>query len=310
MGRIERRMARRAEQDERRRQRAASPDVTRIRRVPTLVGADGKALPAPLLGAPALGATWDRVRSWEPPREWVEQLAELSPVSTQHSWLKLVWLAGDAWEPVERWCLYEMIPEQHVRPDVLAWLRGPNPRTMGHYDRRKGRWVSHGPPISRLQWELFRETRCFGHLWWIIQGSGGGHAYRISPLESAMLEVRTGRADLPAPGDLPYAPFDERVLRWVRERDRLAAFRLMCNYADRSSASFDREDMETLVQVREEVGRWLETQMLQAVEEVGPIAPSDLPSADEVARRLGPMVADDVFMADADDVEESFLTER
>ena len=44
------------------------------------------------------------------PDRWAEDLAQLAPKNDLRPWLLLAWLSGDPWEPVQRWCVYEMVP--------------------------------------------------------------------------------------------------------------------------------------------------------------------------------------------------------
>jgi hypothetical protein len=179
----------------------------------------------------------------EVPAEWEASLAAVSPKSDTLPWLKLAWMAGMPYEVVGRWVLYEMIPLSMVNgqgksivPDfLLNALRGQDPRTLGEWTTdvdpetldaipSKRRWVSHST-VSRLQWELFRATNCAPFLFWIIQGRNGGHRWRLPAIEKHFITSLYGpEADVPLPGERPYADFDQRTLDQVVRHDKLAAW--------------------------------------------------------------------------------------
>ena len=174
------------------------------------------------------------------PREWGEQLHQLAPQSEMVPWLRLAWLSGDPWEPVQRWCVYEMVPlriwwgiiqahrSRGKRPEeiweyeILRHLQGPDPRGMGHWDSVLGKYVTEAE-VTRQEWQMHREFKAVPKLFWIIQGDQGGHKRHFSPIEQKYLKMLRLPEDPPAPGDLPYAEFDSRVLFQLQRRDRLHA---------------------------------------------------------------------------------------
>lgn len=179
---------------------------------------------------------------WEHPElpRWQRRLEEVFPRTEKLNWLKIVWEPGMPQHPrdntgiseqyVHRWVIYEMIPRlEFVPPWAIQSLIGPNPRVVGKdvldRDEKTGDevwfWSSHSW-VSRTQWKLFRETGCWSQRYWIIQGSGGGHFANLGVAEKRFLAER-GRADaeMPAPGDLPYAELDNRTIWKLMEFDRL-----------------------------------------------------------------------------------------
>jgi hypothetical protein len=124
----------------------------------------------------------------------------------------------------ERWIIYEMVPQKDFVPfEILDDLNGRSPRMRGHdyeEDELRG-WLSESL-VSRTQWELYRETGQYGRRLWIIQGVSGGHPEALSDNEREFLKAR-GRGDLqlPEPGDLPYAEFDQRVVYRLLALDKL-----------------------------------------------------------------------------------------
>lgn len=157
---------------------------------------------------------------------WQKQLDELFPPSGHTSWMKLVWVAGDDWEVdgvhqgIERFYIYEMIPEEYTSPDILYELRDM-PRPVIRYDPVFKDVVGDDRYVTRLQWDLYRETKCYGRPYWVIQGESGGHQRFFSTLEKQFLELQGLPTDPPLPGTLPYAPFDKRVTDMLLKHDRL-----------------------------------------------------------------------------------------
>lgn len=161
------------------------------------------------------------------PPEWDAMLAAVSPRSQRLPWLKLAWMSGMSYEPVCRWVLYEMVPDLGiVDPFRLAALRGPPPRQLGEWvvDEEPPyakRWVSHSL-VSQLQWDLFRDTGCAPFLFWIVQGPNGGHRWRLPAAEKQFVCSLYGEgADVPSPGERPYADFSQRTIDQIVRHDRL-----------------------------------------------------------------------------------------
>jgi hypothetical protein len=166
------------------------------------------------------------------PPEWQRELERHWPRSDRVTWLKLVWEPGfkvrgsdqHVVYPVQRWVIYEMVPQKDFVPfEILDDLRDRSPRVRGHDYEDSGLrgWVSESL-VSRTQWELYRETGQYGRRLWIVQGVCGGHPEALSDNEREFLEMR-GRGDLelPEPGDLPYAEFDQRVVHRLLGLDKL-----------------------------------------------------------------------------------------
>lgn len=155
------------------------------------------------------------------PRDWATQLAELYPRSEQISWPRLRWEPGYPWEVVERWMIDEMIPPHAVMPDVLEQLQSPTP-PQGHWDAVLDEYVHDDDSIiTTTAWKLFRETGCWARPFWVIQGTKGGHKRWFSESEKKLLRLHGLPSDPAAPGDLPYAPFDNRVIQKLTQHDLL-----------------------------------------------------------------------------------------
>lgn len=241
--------------------------------------------------------SWGRRRSYEPPVAWAREVHRIAPRSDRYSWLHLVWVAGDPWAPIQRWCLYQMVPKRLTPPWIAAWLNGPNPRTMGYWSPKHQEWVSKAPPISELQWRLWREVGGYGQLWWVIQGEAGGHRASLSDFELKLVKLRGYNGPWPEPGDLPYAPYDGRVSERVMQFDKMQSYRMMAEFAERSPEQLESEEHDVAAMMRQQLGTWLYSQIEGAVESSPSIAPSALPTAAPG------------FMSDMDRVDHDFLHE-
>ncbi len=186
---------------------------------------------------------------------WQAELERVVPRLDQLSWLKVVWEPGYAWDRRNRWVLWQMKPafravqkfdasgkphttrELNMSAELWAALNGPDPMSEGHacFDGwcdctlKHKRWVggSAVPGVDWMTWKLFQETGCYGARWWVIQGENGGHRYALSSSEKRMVQFQSGGGDdfrLPKIAELPFAPFDERVLEHVRRYDKLIAW--------------------------------------------------------------------------------------
>lgn len=218
------------------------------------------------------------------PEAWERSLWLIAPPSEHLTWLKLRWEPGDAWEPIERWMIWQMRHPRFVRPEVLAELRGPDPRSAGHYCSRDsfsrcGERQCKNPPnawrggraklIDYAQWKLFQETGHYGTRWWCIQGDAGGHRHRLTAVESKVSRINGGASDTPAPGDLPYADFDLRTWRKVAELDRVRMWQGVIRYTERNHDQMDAEEKEEGVKARVALWSWLESQVKHTVDAIG-----------------------------------------
>jgi hypothetical protein len=163
------------------------------------------------------------------PRDWEAELAELSPPTSKFTYLKLLWEPGYPWEPVERFLLYQLVPRRALTSEfqqaIVEQLEHPLPPSkMGnYYDAVLGTFVRNPDCLitERAYW-LYRETGCWGRPYWVIQGDKGGHKRWFSEVEKKFLRLANLPSDPPAPGDLPYAPWDERVKAALATHDLMA----------------------------------------------------------------------------------------
>lgn len=190
------------------------------------------------------------------PPAWERRLREISPISDTHSWLAFRWF-----DEAQRWVLYECIPIRFIADnDKLADLAGPDPDTADGADVL----------VSRFQQQMFRLHRVDARPCWVIQGTNGGHhaAYTKAMQEDhRALGLPT---EPPKPGDLPYADFDERVVRQLVEMSKLVRFKNDFGEFKRRFGTVDgqkREAANALRAARERYVRFINSQFTDGDEE-------------------------------------------
>lgn len=211
----------------------------------------------------------DRIHA-EPsfPPAWTRRLRAISPVSETAQWLHprmfpvevgaVDAVSGRTVGPV--WVLYTMTPAALITDQSkLAQLAG-TPWWDLPKEQQYGRMLT----TSSYQWEMFRQYQCWARPYWAIQGERGGTPMSYSPWEAAMLKAHGLPTDVPNPGSLPFAPFDERVVEAIQARDRM---RLMgsrfAHMADPSAAAADvqAEDDAAEKAGRAEFVKWFAERM-------------------------------------------------
>lgn len=216
-----------------------------------------------------LGFSYDRPPL---PEQWERELSHIAPRSNFLTWLKLRYITGDPWEPIGRWCIYQMRAPRLIenRVDLLRELRGPHPRSTGFFDEKLGMWRGGAAKqVSRDTWELFQETGHYGKLWWVIQGHQGGHRYVLDKIESKISRLNGGPGDTPAPGNLPYAEWDRRVFSKIVQLDRVRMWKHVTDFASRNHEQMDAEDEQEAQMARAAMWGWLESQVKSTVETIG-----------------------------------------
>lgn len=160
----------------------------------------------------------------EPPIAWADALARIAPRSERFSWLLLYWWAGEPWQEVQRWSVWEMLPQAWLCrtprfadqfAPVLAALEGPPPKSLRRFGPT-GQFLYSEAEVTQEQWELWRATNCLARPFWIIQGDRGGHKWSFSPPEAMLLKLYGLPTEPPRPGDLPYAEWSDRTAAALR----------------------------------------------------------------------------------------------
>lgn len=231
-----------------------------------LLDAAGQPLTAPSMAAVSrAGAVRDEYRTTPPVNEktlanWRQRLRMVSPHHDQLSFLHLVWEPGWPWEPVGRWMLFECLPLDFVDGEIIKDLQGVDPATLNTHDAITGE-ITQKTLVTAMQWRLFRETGRYCRPWWVIQGEGGGHKVFLSDIEKKLLRMAGYPEDFPSPGELPYAPFDNRVLDQVQRHDKLQRANGDIKRMARMSATGNADRAKTL---RRQLVAWLGGQMEEA----------------------------------------------
>jgi hypothetical protein len=148
-------------------------------------------------------------------------------------------------------------------------LEGPNPRENGYFDKILGRFVYRAeclpPNITQRQWLLWRSEKAFAEPIWIVQGENGGHKRRFSELEGVILRKAGLPREAPDPGDLPFAPFDDRILdKLTRMGELQAHFDALMKWAelrpDEERVAY-KKSLTQAARIEAEILDWLEPQI-------------------------------------------------
>lgn len=148
------------------------------------------------------------------PPEWLAPLHAIAPKNDQVSWLTFRWLSS-----AERFVIDECIPAAFIPTEKREQLAG-----VPWWQLPKKAQEGRRRMVSAYQWWMYREHRVWARPFWCLQGIGGGTPARYSDIEQKLLKAMGQETDPPAPGSLPYAPFDERAITAVRARDALRRY--------------------------------------------------------------------------------------
>jgi hypothetical protein len=242
------------------------------------------------LTAPDALFRYDPPVSPETLARWQARLDEESRVAERKGRLLIRWEAGEAWEPIQRFFLWQAVDPRHV--EIEPWIRkalnGPHPRSTGHWcasgvDPRTGarycdcllkrnRWVGGATRlIDRATWEIHRETGLYATRWWVIQGDSGGHRYRWGQDEPqvTIAQVKKLPTRPPYAGDLPYAPFDERVVQQIRKERRAAFLLQQLEDAHSRADALTAEETQAAQSAAKAVWDWADEEATRLWEEEG-----------------------------------------
>lgn len=152
--------------------------------------------------------------------EWEQLVKQASPRHDHLSWLYPVYEPGWPWEPVGRMMLFETYPNDVVNPDFLTELQGPDPAQLTTRDPFTG-VINQKTMVTAMQWRIYQKIGRLAKPFWVVQGDGGGHKVFFSTEEKKLLRMAGYPDSLPAPGELPWAPIDERVIGHIHRYDKL-----------------------------------------------------------------------------------------
>jgi hypothetical protein len=224
----------------------------------------------------------------EVPREWEQQLAEISPPTNRFTYLKLIWEQGYPWEVCERYFVYQMMPARMMTSPFHAGILEQLERALppqGYYDHTLGQYVEEANClITTRAWKLYRETGCWGKPYWVIQGDKGGHKRWFTQVEKKFLRLVGLPDEPPEPGELPYAPFDDRVLAKLREHDVLQGDQSNLRRSQSLTHGFQSARTELLErELRQKLTAWLKDQ----AREIGPEYDDGLAAIDAPRQLIG-----------------------
>jgi len=216
------------------------------------LGTEGPA--EPIDPAPSLSSSSRDTFVWDlqPPADWQRQLEEIIPRGEVVSWLWVAWVPGDPADPVQRWVLYEATPAARVSEYFREAIQG------------LGEAADDGEALTAEQLRIldfWHREKALLEPFWVIQGERGGHKYRFTETEKARLRLHSLPDDPPLPGALPYAPFDQRVLRQIRAWHALR--HAYANIREMNKHRRDRAEQD----FRRELLTWLQGQIAGSTEE-------------------------------------------
>lgn len=200
-----------------------------------------------------------------PPPAWRRRLEQLWPQTERAQWLKLRMfpvehLAVHGRMKHDVWVLYTMTPASLIAdPTLLAMLQGP-PWWELPPDQQYGRMQI----VSSYRWEMFRQYQCLASPFWCLQGHVGGTPMAYTPYEAALLRAHGLPLDVPEPGTQDFAPFDERAVVAIAERDRIRKLGSRFDHLgdpSRAVADVKREEEEAEVLYRSEFVKWFTARM-------------------------------------------------
>ena len=167
-----------------------------------------------------------------PDPEWVRALEPFGPVMERRAHLLFVWESGTPVEPIQRWEIYEATPLAYVPEWKIGAFHADPPcrcATPWTPEPRCPRCQGLNSPGRYRILDYLRQTECLALPFWVIQGTQGGHKHRFNQVEQQWQRMMGRKEDPPDPGSLPYAPFDNRVTRKLRQYNR--AWRAYANLA-------------------------------------------------------------------------------
>ena len=247
-------------------------------------------------------------------KEWTTSLHGVCPHYTGVSWFKGVWEPGEEWDPVQRYVIWQMrTPEETQRlilrdyPGVTGFHE-EHPRKDAKWDKKLGCFVKKDGRLAKtdkLTWELYHETGCYGIRFWVIQGDRGGHRFHLSHLEKQILKFASGgkMRDVPRMGDLPYAPFDARVLPHFRRIEQAAMARKICKYASANQERLDLDERREWEYARTLLFDWMG-------EQFGAIYDEFRPFIKEQLRKVPHAVGAKPERTDGDELKDRFVHDR
>jgi hypothetical protein len=190
----------------------------------------------------------------QPPKHWIDMLGEWGRPKDRMAHLD-IW-----WDPdCSRWLLMECVPPHGVSDELrLALLTYPDKT-----------------PFRRRQSAHYKEHGKIPLAFWIIQGEHGGHRLEYGEHEQTLAQWYGGSREPPAPGSLPYAAFDHRVL------DALAGYDRVMSKFSSLTAAYEGDAKAALEQMRIDMLAGIDDSMRDVARDAaGELSDMDLPVVD------------------------------
>ena len=176
--------------------------------------------------------SWEVRDEWVKPvpESWERRLRQISPIVDKTSHLRFRWR-----QATEQWELYECSPitvlsESRVKQLTKHWSELPE-------SEQQGRKLF----VTEYQHYMFRVHRVEAQRFWVLQGNHGGTPAAYTDREEQMLRSINEPTEVPPPGLLPYAPFDERVVKAVQARDLLMKYEGSLDKLQKSVSSEEQQ---------------------------------------------------------------------
>ncbi len=154
----------------------------------------------------------------EAPDHWVKRLREVSPITENLSHLRFRhWEPHESWNHKKEgvWTLYACTPAQMVHPERREQLEKHWSDLPGNL--RAGRKAM----VSDYQCFMWHTHKVDAKPFLILQGKWGGTPAQYTPREKRYLDGANAISEPFPLGFFEPCPFDERVVKVIRERDRL-----------------------------------------------------------------------------------------
>jgi len=208
---------------------------------------------------------------------WEEKLEELTPRSDRLSYLTIRWHPGSMraarqfqgvtkrraeWIPVERWIIYNVVPDPRKYPPMLfAPFRLSELNSEGFcrpvldLDRKA---------MDANQWAIYQETGRYAQPYWVVQGERGGHKRNYTQVESRISLFHKGPGDPPAMGELCYAEPDTRTWEKLATLDLARMWTHSLALYDRKPELFDQLEQEAMKDYRALLWDWMDEKAYEA----------------------------------------------
>lgn len=212
----------------------------------------------------------------KPPAAWQAALDAIAPPHRQKSRLLIRWHAGReffdetvgsrVWQPIERWIIWELIPSAVMSPRFPAVVKMAGPRIHGgvalhELQGVRGLLDLDRSSCDREQWAIYLETGQYARMVWVIQGEHGGHQRHFSEWQRMGLSRRGLPEEPPYPGQLPYAPFDRRVLAQLEQLQQGRIWESVSNQAERAWHLIGAHEQQEALSARRALADWAEQQL-------------------------------------------------